>query len=416
MVSCKHCQIQNSLDSTFCRKCGAAISEAEVVEARAKLDTLVSEGHQSFSEGRTDESLAIAENVLFADGNHSGALWLKAMCHERQGEIAEALECADRIVELNPDSELDRIRRNQLRTKLSTSLYVTEKPDRRVAIVGAVAAGVLVLCVGVLAASMTKSKRDAAEAVAQTQVVGSPTATVAQNTPVVSGNTMQPEVNNAIQGTQQMQQPAANPGDVPPIRQAPQYAQPQVRLPEISANSILPNPAEISGGIGSPGVGPVTLEAQPNPVQQPPRGNDPDPDTTWEANNQLTGGSNSVVEINVHRGTNNVPRAGGESSPRVNQNGLEALTRAAYNQFQLGEYAAAAGSFERALQSGGDAVTLNQRLGQAYERLGRLGDAIEAYRRSVRAGEAAIAGGAANPGRIKDAVESSRSALNKLGG
>jgi hypothetical protein len=48
--------------------------------------------------------------------------------------------------------------------------------------------------------------------------------------------------------------------------------------------------------------------------------------------------------------------------------------------------------------------------------MGRSGDAIDAYRRAVQAGEAAIAQGKPNPAGIRATVESSQQALKHLGG
>ena len=98
MISCKQCGTHNGLDSTFCRKCGTVIGETEIQEGRAKLDILTAEGNAAFTEGRTDEALAVADSVLLSDPDSVPALWLKAICHERRDEIAEALDCADRIV------------------------------------------------------------------------------------------------------------------------------------------------------------------------------------------------------------------------------------------------------------------------------------------------------------------------------
>lgn len=155
MVSCKHCLTQNSLDSTFCRRCGTALPEDEILAAKEKLDVLIGQGNTSFNEGRTDEALAVADTALLSNPTSTTALSLKSLCHERRGELAEALECADQIVELNPDSELDKIKRNQLRSKLAISVQLaTQPPDKRPALIGAVAAVVLVICVGIAAAKL----------------------------------------------------------------------------------------------------------------------------------------------------------------------------------------------------------------------------------------------------------------------
>ncbi len=121
-----------------------------------------------------------------------------------------------------------------------------------------------------------------------------------------------------------------------------------------------------------------------------------------------------MMENTLSKGGANKRRAG--SSAPVGANGREALTRAARQQYQLGNYASSAAAYERALKSGGDTGSLNQRLGQAYERLGRTGDAASAYERAARAHEAALASGKGDKERTKAALDSCRQALKVLKG
>ena len=139
MVTCKHCSSPNTLDSKFCRRCGTVIPIPELEEAQVKLDVLVAEGVAAFNAGRTDEALAIAETALASNPRMVNALSLASDCHARRQEFARALEYADQIVDQNPDSELDRIKRNQLRTQLEKTLEVPAGPDKRMALAAALA-------------------------------------------------------------------------------------------------------------------------------------------------------------------------------------------------------------------------------------------------------------------------------------
>jgi tetratricopeptide (TPR) repeat protein len=423
MISCKQCGTHNSLDSTFCRKCGTEIGEAEIQEGRAKLEMLTSEGTTAFNEGRTDEALAVAESVLLSDPDSIAALWLKAICHERRDEIAQALECADRIVELNPDSELDRIRRNQLRSKLSSQLQVFEKPDRRIALVGAVAACVLVLCVGALAANMARSGSNP-ERVAQSSGPGNP---LLQQQDVPPAGQSSPNPNqgqvgqptgqdgsapqvNAVQGTPNQTNSPLRPGDVGAIGQSNEAGPPTTSrikipefggdtLPEVDGNgSVRPiDPRDLAvrtTNTGNEGAPPVRKnDDEPKPMNPPTTVPEEDPGT---------------IEITVHNG-------GGSKSTGSDSNGAKSQSLTANAAYELGNYNKAASLFEQAIRSGGDPVGLNQRLGQTYERLGRTGDAVEAYKRAITAGEAALGSGRGNPDRIRSAVESCQQALRKLG-
>jgi tetratricopeptide (TPR) repeat protein len=92
------------------------------------------------------------------------------------------------------------------------------------------------------------------------------------------------------------------------------------------------------------------------------------------------------------------------------------LQRVGTEQYQLGNYAAAARSYEQAVREGGDAIVLNQRIGQSYSRLGRNSEAAEAYRRCIAACDAAIASGRGNRGRQESVKATAEQALKVLQG
>jgi hypothetical protein len=93
-----------------------------------------------------------------------------------------------------------------------------------------------------------------------------------------------------------------------------------------------------------------------------------------------------------------------------------ALAKVAANEFQLKRYDAAAKAYEKLLTSGGNPATLNQRLGQCYENLGRNQDALTAYQRAADALSSAIAAGHGNLTSEKTALNSCKAAIQLLGG
>src|ERR1043165_53405 len=110
MISCKNCTAQNSLDSTFCKRCGANLPDDEVKLAKEKLEAVVADGYKIFSTGRTDEAMQIAETAVQAHPSSTAGLSLKAMCHERMGQISEALDCHEKVLDIDPDSMIDKIK------------------------------------------------------------------------------------------------------------------------------------------------------------------------------------------------------------------------------------------------------------------------------------------------------------------
>jgi tetratricopeptide (TPR) repeat protein len=423
MVSCKHCSTPNSLDSTFCKRCGTPLPEDDVAAAQEKLTALIAEGNTAFSEGRTDEAMAVAESAIMSNPSSVAALSLKALCHERRGELAEALECADQIVDLNPDSELDKIKRNQLRTKLSVSVQLaTRPPDRRTALVGAVATVVLVLCIGIGAA----------------KIINRPDSGKAANVAIDPGARQNPSNQQAPQtgntgGTQQSAQPpvqpptnASNestPEQTAPPRQAPRFADGGGVLPETGNDG--DTPITITGPMTQ--VKPPTANTQNTGVntgrvqaptgstaQEKTSGGDDPPPTADQKGAATQDTSPGLVDIQISKGARQ--SFGGSTDASGPAGGASAMDKVGIQRFRLGNYASAAASFEQALRSGGDDVTINQWLGRCYDRLGRKSDEIEAYKRCVAACQNAINKGSGNKDRLRPILDTCQQELKVLQG
>jgi hypothetical protein len=121
-----------------------------------------------------------------------------------------------------------------------------------------------------------------------------------------------------------------------------------------------------------------------------------------------------VMMISVRSG-GGASRTVGGSEP-IGGNGLQALLRVGSQQYQMGNFAGAAKSYEQAVRAGGDAIILNRRLGQAYERLGRNSDAADAYRRCISAIDSAISSGRGNKDTLTSTREVCEQALKVLQG
>jgi len=411
MLACKHCSTPNSLDSTFCKKCGTAVPADQKREASLQLDKLVDEGLAALNAGRTSEALAIADSAVATDPTHLAALQLKSAVHERRGEIADALESAERIVELNPDSELDRIKRNGLRSSLlNASTPVVA--DRRIAFVAAAAAMVLVACAGILITRKTGEPTTPSNQVAS-NVDPSREPLVGPSVPVVQNpvqNVQQPNntpQTNPTNGTNGGNEPSTNGGGVyvPPDRG--------------ENGGQLPNPADF-GNIKPIHVDiPTTDQTATNtnpPVPKIPGGpkNGEDPDPVADKPKEAVV-DNGQISIEVTKG--GPKRAGGsETIPDSRTNGAAAYARVGTERFGLGDYAGAATNLEKAVQGGGDAVQLNLRLAQAYSRLGRNSDAAQAFERSRSAADVALKSGKGDKERLTAARDAADAGLRTVRG
>lgn len=389
MVSCKQCNTLNSLDSAFCKKCGVTLDANEIAIANEKLTAMIADGNKLFAEGRTEDALMVADTAINSNPTSAVAVSLKGMCLERKGQLAEALECFERVVELQPDSTLDKLKVNDLKNLLAVEKFeVTRTPDSRMAVMSAVAATVLVVTCGAIFAKANAS--------------GDKPMVVAQNDPVnrTFGEVMekqapidqQQKMTNGAQANPELQNPTAG-GIQNPMPDNSGRTREPLNLGGGRYNGVsLPQPEE--------GVGPVIINpddipqrntnTQPTgPTTQPSgpgKGEDPEPIIDTPPTKQDPPKNDpGIIEIEVSKGSPN--RNNGGSSEISGGNGRTALLATARSQMSQGNYSAAATTYERALRSGADQGSTNQRLGQCYAQLGRNGDAVSAYSRAAAAFE-----------------------------
>lgn len=425
MVLCKHCSTPNSLDSTFCRHCGTALPEADVLLAQEKLTALIAEGNTSFNEGKTDEAMAVAESALLSNPSSVAALSLMALCFERRGQLAEALECADKIVDLNPDSELDKIKRNQLRSKLSVSVQLaTQPPDRRSAVIGAAAAVVLFVCIGIGLARLV-NRGDAAKgtnAIADRQTP--PIVTPQQPLqPLQSQQTTSANTNRqSYQPTGSQTNAGSGDGNLP--------AQIQRDLNAGSSGGSLPGtdpngqPLVLSGDIDGVATPPTpktntSTVKKPTPTQSngaESTGDDPSPTVDKASGAGAQDTSPGTIEIQVSTGSRRPAFNAGGVDVGSSPGGVDSEMRMARQKFELGAYSGAATLFEQALRTGSDPVSTNQWLGRCYGNLNRKSDQVDAYKRCLAACEAALSKGGGNKDKVRATMDTCQQELRVLQG
>ncbi len=416
MVRCDNCETPNSLDSRFCKACGKELSEEARRAGQEQLEKLVAEGYHLLNEDRADEALLLAESILATDPDCVQALSLKGSCLERKGLLVEALEAFERVVELAPDSAIDRVKVTHLRKELAQRAVPSEEPDRRRALILAVSAAVLVIAVGGIVAALVA--RDAEPRPTQGLVASRGPAT---------GETAEAFGNAAAQdgrrdgaergaGGEQPQQP---PQDQQAQTNAAQQTGTPRPAPTLDTGGVLPRPLP-SGEIGQvPPVVPPGLELRPeNPPQSSDRATEPppafEPPQKTDAQSKEPGRDPGVYEIRVYTGPQR-NLGGGEPAGGGDPNQLTALIRTARQQFQIGQYAAAARTYEQALRAGGDPATIHQRIGQCYANLGQKAEASMAYTRAIQAYEQRLA---QNPRdeAARHGLEACRQALKVLQG
>ena len=412
MVACPKCALNNTIDSAFCRKCGYALPQDLVAESQEKLKDLVNKGMSSFNEGNTEEAMGIAEHAVMANPAYPEGHALKGMVHERRSEYAQALDCFETVVSLNPDSTIDKIKLNQLRNAFAQRT-AEPKVDRKGAMMAAAAAMLLVVSVGaityrVVSGSTEKTTTSAPPSATTPGTLASSQAPV---NPINPGNNI---VNPApsTPGTQ------LNDDGVRPLGAEENSGTSTNRssLPRPQDNGWRTNqidPVSPSGPIGQPrrsgngggngngGLPPVTGNGGgnnvPNPANPPSRGTDETPAPT----RPITDGDVDPGQIDIK-----ITNAQGA-------NGSEAVRRSANEMLKGGENENAANAFEKAAKSSSGGK-VHQRQAQALNASGKKAEAIAAYERAISAYESDIKSGKGNSDSNQAGLNSSKAALRAL--
>ncbi len=420
MIECLSCQTSNSIDSQFCKGCGKELSADAIGAATIEHEAFVAEGQKALAEGRGDEALLIAHSAVEQNPDSIQALSLRGMVYERQGRIAEALEAFERVVVLNPISSLDKIKVQQLRNSLSAQVLYASQPDRKRAFIGAAAAVLLVVGAGAIIAVYAQRANAQSNDDLRKLAMSS---NQPQNVLGSSGNGSKRNSNSQPSpGTSDPNKPA-NPGDVPPIKNNVEGGVVPNRGTGLPNNSGMTLPP-IGPGAGDirpydPGAPSITPTGPNRPTNTNPDEIDP---TVGDGKGGKTNPTvqqskpqddPGVIEINVKPKSPTNRNGGSDVDQGLSS---KALSEAARQQFQLQKYDQAAKSYERLLAMGGDAATINQRLGQCYTNLGQTGNAASAYKRAIAAISDRLKNSSGDTAYLDRQLESCQRALKVLGG
>lgn len=445
MLPCSKCSAPNSLDSQFCKACGAPLSEDSLAEARIKLDEMIDQGNTLFTEGRTEEAIMIADAAIESNPSYAMAYSLKGLCFERQERLADALECYEKAFALNPDSTLDKIKVAALRHRLEELSKVESEPERWRAF--GIAAGVVLFLGALGAAWMYQLNHQTAR----------PTLTAANRPSNIEGFASNPNAAGTSGGaTGTNQQAGANPtgtnpagtnpagtnqngtqSSPPVLANGPQspLTNPITYPPADGGNGQLPLPggdigyqplkvggqagvagSSQSGGQGGTGqAGASQAGSAGGATNSDP--NNPAPTLGSGASEAPKGPTKPKEIIDIQVGSAGSTGSGNQmGSVQVgSNNGLAAVRRTAANQYELGQYQSAASTYERLVKMGGDSADVRQRLGQIYARLGKNDKAIENFKSAVQKYQDLIASGT-DVSVSKAGLAACRQELKLLGG
>ena len=126
---CHECGTANTVDSKYCKECGAKINDGyrtmmlsvqdlPVGQGEAELDKLTRLLDMAFwhnEAGNRDAAITASEAALAINPNSTTAHSLLGTLYEKRGDDARAIEHFEAVLALNPDSAADAAKLDQLR-------------------------------------------------------------------------------------------------------------------------------------------------------------------------------------------------------------------------------------------------------------------------------------------------------------
>lgn len=372
MIVCKGCTAENTEDSKFCKLCGAALELTKPAISPEDVEPMLKDGFKLVQEGRTVEALFLANSLVEAAPQSHSAYALLGMAHEESGDIRSAVEAYEKVVELNPESAIDRIKLGQLKRKLEVSAAPEELEVRArnwVAGFSAVAAALAVATLGVILA------------------LGNGRAQAAEKDKLIAANSF----NNGAQGfqlltqAQQAQQPQQQQqaGENSPVSQP---ATQQLPIPG-GTNRSVPKPMERINA----GNRPLTLEISPSSLPNSNISVRPQPPNTQATNTQPTPKPDPGIVEPKRPGPGRIviaPAKGGAmtgSDSAVSEN----IYRVAQQKMAGGDYAGAIRDFTVALSGSRKPALIHQLIGRCYSRIGDAASARSHFQTALQMYEAA---------------------------
>lgn len=358
-TNCNECQTQNPASNVFCVACGHKLHAAEIMVL--DVGEVLQEGYRCVADRKFDQAMAIAHAALKKSPQESGAYALMAMVHEEKGDIPEAIRCYEEVVRIRPESKIDAIKLAQLRAMKDPP--PAPMPNRKLAFIGAVSAGLVAVAVGMAFAwPRAEDKPPAADTLladAGARGFDVPAGAAAkQNANPGAGRS--PETEASEQGPSS--QPAARPnsGANRPV------------LPPASANR---NPSRLpSASSGRPLVVEISPEQLPKPEATAPK-------TTQAERPEDT----NVIE----RGPGQINISESRRAPANDSSVSDNTYRIAQDKMKAGDYRGAIRDFQAALPGSGKKALINQLIGRCYTRLGEKSAAKQHFEAALSMYEAA---------------------------
>jgi len=353
---CNECQTQNPASNVFCVACGHKLKAAEMMVL--DVGEVLQEGYRCVADRKFDQATAIAQAVLKKSPQESGAYALMAMVHEEQGDIPDAIRCCEEVVRIRPESKIDAIKLAQLRALKDPP--APPIPNRKLAFIGAVSAGLLAIAVGM--------------AFAWPRAEDKP---LADNTNFLENGAKgfeAPDIAaSPVQNTNQTQENGTS-------EQEPK-SQPAPRATSGANRAVLPPAAgnDNTGRLPSTSRGPLVVEITPEQLPKPASTTPPkaaQPERPEDTN---------VIE----RGPGQINISESRRAPATDAGVSDNTYRIAQDKMKAGDYRGAIRDFQAALAGSSKKALINQLIGRCYTRLGEKATARQHFEAALSMYEAA---------------------------
>jgi len=141
MILCPSCSARNANRSTFCIRCGGALStpaerdpgghtDAFAIAPEQTPTGLIDTAAAQLAEGRTQAAIENCRRAIALSPGEVQAHAVLGMAYEQQGDVAAALEAYEAVVALAPTRNVERQKAALLRLRLGEHPELVAKPTR----------------------------------------------------------------------------------------------------------------------------------------------------------------------------------------------------------------------------------------------------------------------------------------------
>lgn len=383
-MECKNCNTVNGEDSKFCKSCGHSLNGTATADLgpneHMRIGELIYAAYKYKESGDIEDAILACQGALTLNDASVQAHSLLASLYEQRGDIASAIHEYEKVLDLNPGSDADRRKLQDLKDGRMLLPKSTSTPGHFDSIMpyapylACVVVFFIVLTLGLtLGRPAQKSDQSAGTTTEAAPLQGTP-----QMTP-----TLQPYLQRQVP-----------PGQQPPVPGDQQPVPGQVQQPQNPAATTLPQTNGTNGanrGITAPQQKPQTSKPAPVLNQLPPI----NPSKPQDQSPVIT----PVITPSDRTSTPPAPQPKPYTpppAPKPRPSPPPAPSDPETRAFELQNgrrYQEAISAYREALGKTKDSGRIYQQIALCQQRLGQHDQAVDSYGRAINAYKSQMAAG-----------------------